>query len=355
MPFDRPTLSGLRDQARQAFDARLPGADSRLRHSNIRVIADVFAGLTHLEYGYLDWLARQVIPDTAETEYLERWAGLFGLIRTPAGRATGTIRLTGTDGVSVPTDARLQTADGQVEVRVTTGGTIAGGAVTVPVEALAAGAAGNLAAGSVVSLVSAIAGVDARGTVTASGLAGGADAETDDSLRARLLARIRRPPHGGAAHDYVAWARAVPGVTRVWVAPEEAGRGTVTVRVMMDAVRAEAQGIPTSGDLAAVAAAIAPVRPVTAEVHVVAPIAKPLDVTIAGLDPDTPEVRAAVAAEIADLLRREAAPGATIALSWIWEAVSVAAGERRHRIVAPVADVRHGSGEIAVMGAISHV
>jgi len=55
------------------------------------------------------------------------------------------------------------------------------------------------------------------------------------------------------------------------------------------------------------------------------------------------------------MLRRRAVPGGTIRRSWIWEAVSVAAGEDSHAITAPAGDVAHGTGEIAVLGVITYV
>jgi uncharacterized phage protein gp47/JayE len=355
MPFPRPTLSELRTQARADLQSALPEADLGLRRSNLRVFADVTAGLMHMHYGWLDWLARQVIPDTAETEYLERWARIFGLVRAPASPAGGRAVFAGSVGAAVPTGTRLQRAD-RVEYAVATGGTLpTGGYLELDVEAIEPGSAGNADAGVRLTLVSALAGVEARATVGVDGLGGGADAETDDSLRDRLLARIRRPPHGGAAHDYVAWARAVPGVTRAWAYPGELGLGTVTVRFMMDVVRAAEAGIPQPEDVAAVSAAVEALRPVTADVTVAAPVPAPLDVTIQGLEPDTPEVRAAIVAELADMVARTAEPGGTIPISRIWEAVSLATGERRHVIVAPAADIVHATGRIAVLGEVSHV
>ena len=40
-----------------------------------------------------------------------------------------------------------------------------------------------------------------------------------------------------------------------------------------------------------------------------------------------------------DALYRHGAPGAVLYVSWLWEAVSLASGERHHRIVDPAADV----------------
>lgn len=354
MPFQRPTLTALREQARQDFAARLPGADGLLRQSNIRVLSDVFAGALHLVYGFVDWVSRQVIPDTAESVYLERWARIFAIERRPAARAAGSATASGTVGAAVPLGARLLRADRR-EYRVTAGTVIGGaGAAAVQVEAVEPGAAGNADPGTVLSFATALPGVDAAAPVAAGGLGAGADAEDDDALRARLLARLAEPPHGGNAADYVAWALQVPGVTRAWVYPGELGLGTVSVRFMMDGVRAADQGIPQPADVAAVAAHVDPLRPVTADVTVVAPVAVPMDVVIDGLDPDTPEVRAAIAAELADLVARDAEPGGTLARSKVWEAVAQAAGERRHVLTAPAADVVRGTGEIAVLGDITY-
>jgi uncharacterized phage protein gp47/JayE len=88
-------------------------------------------------------------------------------------------------------------------------------------------------------------------------------------------------------------------------------------------------------------------------VTVVAPVAVPLDLTITGLTPDTAAVRAAIEAEIIDLLRREAVPGGTILLSHLREAISIAAGEADHALTIPAANVTHATGELAVLGTIT--
>jgi len=359
VPFARPSLQALRERGRAAFAARLGGPGGLPRHSNLRVLADVMAGLMHEQYGFLDRVARQILPDTAEGPYLERQAAVWGLARKPPAFAAGPVAFAGADGAAVPAGTALHAADGRA-YRVVDGVTLAGGTGTATVEAAEPGAAGNRAAGAALGLSVALAGVEAQATVGAGGLAGGADAEADESLRDRLLYRIRRPPHGGAAGDYRAWALEVPGVTRVWVRAGALGPGTVVVYVAMD--DAYPDGIPQgtagpaghTGDLAAVFDHIEPLRPVTAEVTVLAPTPRPLALTIADLEPDTPETRAAVAAEVADLIRRKGEPGGTIRVSWLWEAVSVAAGERSHRIVAPAGDVAHAPAELPVPGAVAY-
>jgi uncharacterized phage protein gp47/JayE len=355
VPFEYPTLAELRDRIRRDFNARLPGADALLRQSNLRVIADVFAGLVTRHYQYQVWLSRQLFPDTCEGPFLDRWASIWGVVRLSATAAAGSLAVRGAVGAVVPVNAEWQRID-SVRYRTVEGETVAAdGTATVAVVAVEAGITGNALEGTQVATVSALPGVVADATVAAPGIAGGADEETDEQLRTRLLARIQTPPHGGAASDYVDWALEVPGVTRVWVAPQEQGPGTVVVRFTMDDAAHAPDGIPTPGDVALVQAHLDVVRPVTAEVYVLAPIPRPVDVTVATLTPDTPDVRIAVEAELRDTLYRHGAPGATLYVSWLWEAVSLASGERHHRIVAPAGDLLLGAGELPVLGVLAYV
>jgi len=94
------------------------------------------------------------------------------------------------------------------------------------------------------------------------------------------------------------------------------------------------------------------VRPVTANVVVVAPIAVTLNLTIA-LTPNNTLVQAAVQAEVEDMLRREALPGGTLLLSHLREAISIAAGETNNVLITPTADVTYADGEMAIMGTIT--
>ncbi|MBF0247136.1 MAG: baseplate J/gp47 family protein, partial [Alphaproteobacteria bacterium] len=303
MPFQRPPLEALIRAAEAEIEATLPGADASLRRTVLGVLARVLAGGEHGLYGYLDFIVRQALPDTAESEYLDRHADVWGIVRKAAAFAAGAVDFTGVNGTVIAEGTELKRADG-VKYATAAEATIAGGSATVAVVAVAAGSAGLANAGQTLTLTTPIAGVDSAATIAAGGLIAGADQETDPALLIRLLARIQQPPHGGADFDYPSWALAVAGVTRAWVYAQELGIGTVTVRFMMDATYAD--GIPLAADVAAVQAAIDAVRPVTADVTVVAPVAVPLSFTISGLNPATQAVKDAIEAELKDLIRREA-------------------------------------------------
>lgn len=350
MPFARPTLTELVERARDDFDARVPGADSRLRRSVLDVLARVHAGALNGLYGLIDFMWRQIFPDTAEAEQLARWSAIWGVTRKAATPATGTVALTGTNGAVVPIGSPLVRADG-FDYLTTEAATIAGGVASVAIEAVVAGAASNAIIGQKLVFSSPIAGVNAQATVEAGGLIGGAAEEGDELLRGRLLARIQKPPHGGNKSDYEAWALEFPEVTRAWVYPSELGIGTVTVRFVMDG---RVDIIPEAGDVAAVEDYIDERRPVTAQLYVFAPVAQPVDFVVRAVPPSA-EVQAAIEEELKDLLRREAEPGGDILISHIREAISLAAGEFDHEVIAPLANLHFAPGQLPTFGSVTFV
>lgn len=345
MPFLKPTLRTILGRIIADINARLPGADARLPVSNLNVLSFAISNAVSGLYGYLDWIAKQILPDTSDEEFFARQASIIGLDRKPASPATGNIDLTGTSGTML-TGTLWQRADG-VQYQTTSDVSLSSGAATVEVVAVIAGASSSMTGGAL-SLVSPVAGFDSAGTLV-SELSGGADLETLAAWRARYLTEVRTPPQGGAAADYIKWALAVPGVTRAWCYPGEMGAATVTVRFTRDN---DASIIPDSGEVSDVQDYIDARRPVTATTYVVAPIAAPIALTI-DLTPDTSAVRAAVQAELEDLLLREAEPGGTIFLSHIRAAISNAAGEMNYAMSVPSTDVTNTTGYIATLGTIT--
>ena len=75
MPWVTPTLKATRRLVRDYVLSQL-GAKAMIPNSVLRIISDAMAGLGNMAYLYLDWLAKQLMPDTAEREWLDR----FGII-----------------------------------------------------------------------------------------------------------------------------------------------------------------------------------------------------------------------------------------------------------------------------------
>lgn len=349
MPYSRPTLAALVSRIQADMATRL-AQDEPLRRSDADVYGKVFAGAISGAYGYLDWVADQALYDTADEVNLRRWAGIFGVDASAATKAVGALVFAlQSSSADLPIGTLVQALDG-VQYITTSSPIVSGSAATADAQAVVAGASGNRPAGDAVTLVQPVAGV--AGVATAGEFSGGAEADDVDKLRAKLYVRLRTPPQGGSKADYLAWALSVPGVTRAWVAPLEMGAGTVTVRFVCDGNGQGAAAIPDAGMVAAVDDVVQARKPVTATVYTVAPIAYPVDMTIR-LSPDATATRAAVVAELQDLLTREAQPGGLVYWSHLGAAISAAAGEEDHELIEPSADVYCPPGRLAVLGDIT--
>jgi uncharacterized phage protein gp47/JayE len=356
MPWTTPTLKDVR-KTRDQVSASLGGAPI-IPNSVLRVMSDAQSGLAHLTLLYIDWLSKQLLPDTAETEWLDRHGNIWLVNsegtrgRKPAEFATGTVTLTGTQGIIVPQYTIVGAISTGLQYETTEQVILGVGPTNVDIRALDAGAAGNLDAGERLGFSIAIAGLD--GTATVVELSGGTDQETDDELRARVIERIQNPPMGGDKEDYVHWALQVPGVTRAWSYPQEMGIGTVTVRFMMDDLRITDQGIPTPTDVEAVRAYMDTVRPVAVkDFFVEAPLPFVVDFTIGSLEQDTPATRAAIYAAVKQMFRERAAPGQTIWKSWVSEAISSAVGEEHHDLQGDDI-VPPNAGSMPLLGTINY-
>lgn len=319
----------LRDAANMDPTAPQDGDSDLFVRSS--VTASAVSGL----YDFLAWQARQLLPDTADPEYLEQHCALRGITRKPATRAAGTLSLTGRARSVAPAGTQARDTSG-VLYRTTADVTLTGdgenAAAAAPCEAVNAGALPDLD-DAPVTLLAAPSGVQPAARLT---LAGGTDAEDDAALLARLLDYMRNPPSGGTAADYRRWAREVPGVADAQVYPLRQGPGTV------DVVITGPDGIPGENVVDACQAHIDAERPVTAWVNVYAPLPLSVDMTLrirveaaATLESLRPDVRAALESVFAALR-----PGDALVLSRCAAAVSGLAGVADVVIAAPAANVQ---------------
>lgn len=349
MPFLRPTLSTLIGRVTNDISGRMTGAVNAVSRSVIAVLSKVVAGAASGLYGYLDFLADQILPDRAEAAYLVRHAGVWGLRRKGGMAASGIATATGTNGSAIDAGTVLVRVDG-ARFRTTAAAVIAAGTAALSIEAEIAGEEGNTAALALLTFASPVAGVQASATVSAEGLIGGSADEDYEVLRARLLQRIRNPAQGGSKADYERWALEVDEVTRAWVYPLYLGAGTVGITFVTDG---REDIIPLDADVDAVQAHIDEVRPAGAkEVTVFAPIPDDVDIEI-GAAPNTPEVKAAIEAELADLFTRDAEPSGTIYISRLREAISIAQGEHHHELISPTVDYVAATGHLPRLGTVS--
>lgn len=350
MPFPVPTPIEIKEALDSEIESNFPSSDPKVQPGLFNTISKAVSLVTHGLYIYQDWISRQPFASTADDEQLDIIGTEIAIDRKEATAASGDVDCTGVDTSIIPVGAELVSSTG-VTYTVTVGATITAGVATITVASVTFGLETNQDVGVKINFVSPVSGVDSLALVATGGLIGGTDRETDDVYRDRIIQRKRNPLQCGSITDYEIWAKQVPGVTRAFVFPQEAGPGSVTVRFMMDDTYTD--GIPLAGDVATVQAYIESQMPINVVLSVSAPIAVPTDIDVR-VTPATADVIAAVGLELDDLFFRDSTPGGGLFLSRIREAVSSASGEQNNIVDDPTADVTTASdAEILVPGTYS--
>ena len=110
------------------------------------------------------------------------------------------------------------------------------------------GSIGNLDAGSIISFANPLGSVQ-RDAVVVSQVVTGANGETWDAYRQRVLDRFQKRPQGGAAADYELWGEEPPGIIAVYPYRSDCpGQVDVYVEATADS-SGNADGIPTAAQL----------------------------------------------------------------------------------------------------------
>ena len=367
MPQPTPNLGDVAGRAASVLEAGLPGIDARSQNAPAAVYARMSEVAAWDLYFYLSYLALEMMPDTAQ-DLLDRHAATWGITRVGASAAIGNaLAQAGAAAVTVP-QYTLLVAPGGAQFQTTAAVTIpAGTSGSVPVASMATGSSQSQAAGTLLTPVAVISGLNPQTmTVDNNGLVG-EDAEIDGALRARLLARIRQRPAGGAWGDYIEWCKeALSGVQYVGVLPAGAGQGTVTIYIAMSE-----NGTPVAATPAQVATvqsyigsfnADPGVRPVTANVTVMAATLTAVNVSLQ-VRPNTAATQAAAQQALALAFAQDATvggsiqasgtTGGTIYVSRLDDAVASSDGEYSHERLAPAADVVVATGQLPVLGAVT--
>ena len=145
--------------------------------------------------------------------------------------------------------------------------------VDVLSKALEPGSGGNVAAGTVIRMAVAPAGV--KSCTNPAAFVGGADQEGDEALRIRVLDSFKRLPNGANAAFYEREAMNFPGVAAAKAVGRARGIGTVDVYVATEA------GLPGTELLEAIEADLQAKREIAVDVEVCAPQEQTVDVTVA--------------------------------------------------------------------------
>lgn len=183
----------------------------------IRKIIDTFAEALAEAYADSHLIQYQYDIDSKIGGDLDDFCALFGITRLPAQRAQGVVTFTRPNDQFAATTALLIPGGTQVVAQTnpmvyaqtTVASVMSAGQRTadVPVQAVTAGPSGNVAAGMLTTVATAVSGITT--VVNAQPLSGGAAAESDADLRTRFRNTVFRSL-AGTQSMYQAIALAVP-------------------------------------------------------------------------------------------------------------------------------------------------
>ena len=225
MPYQIPTTL-------EQFEIFLANLEARLNQTsplNDKAFNRVLAAAEAMSFTSLAKFAaynvKQVLIITSFGEGLDVHGAELDLPRKLAEATVLTATLPGTNTTVIPQTIDFIGAANGVRYFLDSSATIGtptSGVAELTMTAETLGAVGNLQSGDTLSIGTQVAGAETVATVavitgeTEAILNTGADRETDEAYRVRLLDRIRAIFGGGNAADYRQWAQEVAGVTRAY-------------------------------------------------------------------------------------------------------------------------------------------
>jgi uncharacterized phage protein gp47/JayE len=345
--FTRPALPGLINRISADLQARF-NTDDLLRRQDQAVYARVMAATVNALYGHLDYLARNMLPDLADEDWLYRHSAMKKVVRKEPREALGYVRWEGVENnITVPVNAIIQRGDRREFITIESA-TSSNRTLRVRVRAVEPGLDSNTDDGEPMTLASPVNGLPSTGS--ADTIYGADDLENLEEWRLRIMDRWYWIPQGGADADYEIWALEVNGISRAWTKRTWQGAGTVGV---MLATNDPDHPTPSPEVIEETRQHIAPLAPVAGSgLFVFGVDERAIDMEIL-LRPDSDAVRAAVTAELKSSLYRDGIPGGKIYPSRLSEAISIATGEFAHALITPADDVQLGETELPLLGEIT--
>lgn len=313
MSLQTPTTKQINDNIIAQLEASLNQTIPLLPKSFLRVLAKALAGVFVLLYKYGGFMFLQIFVRTASASDttingqvvnpLTEWGRLIGVgDPAPATNAELLIDITVENQTGVlPSNTQLvNTTNGVTYITI---GAVTLNAPTVQATVRAAsdqaggggaGAIGNLDPGAIVSFANPLANV-ARNAVVVSQIVTGADGESTDAYRERIIDRFQKRPQGGAYADYEQWGEEPAGIINVYPYTSDCpGQVDVYVEATPES-SGDPDGIPTAAQLQEVLDSIeldqdgrATRRPANALANTFPITRTGFDVRVTGLQVDSP-------------------------------------------------------------------
>lgn len=269
MSLTTPTTKEIADNIIAQLEASLGQTIPLLPKSFLRVLSKVLAGVFILLYKYGGFMFLQIFVQTAsfdsttingkEVSPLTAWGRLIGIgdpvaatnaellvditVETQTGTLPSGTQLVSTDnGVTYLTVGAILLDAATVQATVRAASDQSGGN--------GAGAIGNLDPGAILSFANPLANVS-RNTVVDSQTVTGANAESTEVYRQRVVDRFQKRPQGGAYADYELWGEEVAGILNVYPYTGSPGEVDLYSEATV-ASSGSPDGIPTAAQLQAV-------------------------------------------------------------------------------------------------------
>jgi uncharacterized phage protein gp47/JayE len=225
--FENKTIAEIRALIVDSIQEKFNQTFRMLPKSFLRVIATVFAGVFIVLYKQIGWLFLQIFPETSfwgEANILTRqvrplvmWGRLIGVGDPKTGtqwKGVAVVKSTGQTGTLIAGTQLKASSTGKLYITEESI-PISTPLATVAIICAESGEGGNLDNGDVLSFTAPLGIVEKTATVNHV-VEYGINDESEAEYRARVVARFRNPPAGGALSDYRRWASDVSGVLNTY-------------------------------------------------------------------------------------------------------------------------------------------
>lgn len=341
-----PTLKEQIEQIEKSYDAKLSLDECPVEERKAEAM--VLGYTANALYGFLQYQGKQIFAKSSNHENLLAHCAEIGVYPKLKTAAVGSVSVPGIIGSTLPQGAILTRGYDNRQYKVTNEVTFTSNPQIIKVEAVEKGVKGNAISGEILNFAKSWSGIENSATVILIG--SGADDELDEDLTVRYHQTLQSIYHGGNDNDYAKWALLVEGVNQVWTYPCEMGVGTMTVRIMTP------NGFPDAILCQKVVDYIDTVRPPTYnEFYVVSPIAKPINLAISSLSPNTDDMKAAIKLSLENSFKLNAAPNGEVLVSQLHSAILSTLGLKDYHLDNPNSNIKCGTGEIAVLGEITWI